>query len=339
MKMKSRMPILLLCILVLSSPLGAQTGPTGVWQSDLETGAGQKLTLQILVNKLAGGAYGVTVQYMEQGAVKSLTATSVSFQGGKLAFTLKDLGGSYSGTLDNKTITGEWRRGDRAVSMVLTPFTRPKPTSRDLDRLLGEWEFMFPNKDGFGTAIICRFEKIGNEALAGSVDFPDLGIFKSPIADMWMYGNQLRFQMPAIGAGITGELTSKSIVGSIRFPGEDAEAIELVKGKKYRPQAIRLDLTAEDMKKLQGNWIARLGAATIIFRFEKNAEGRNAAFLDVPEYNVKGMRIYKASLVDDKLFLKGFGAEYTGTLSGNTISGTMTAMGQPTPFPVVVTKQ
>jgi hypothetical protein len=51
------------------------------------------------------------------------------------------------------------------------------------------------------------------------------------------------------------------------------------------------------------------------------------------------MRIYKASLVDGTLSLKATGVEYTGTLSGNTISGTMTTVGVPPNTPVTITKE
>ena len=337
--MKTRIPILLCCILVLSGSVMAQTGPAGVWQSDLDTGTGQKLNLQIVINKLAGGAYGITVHYMEQGAVKNLTATSVSFEDGKLAFTVEDLDGSYSGTLENKTITGNWQQSSKAVPMVLTPFKRSRPASQDMDRLLGEWVGMGPDSDGFVVGIICRFEKTGDGELVGFVDFPDSGVFESQIAEIWIDGNQLRFRFPLIQAEVTGELTSDSIVGNMMIPGEEAEAIELTKGGKYEPSVVRLDLTAEAMKQLQGRWIARLGPVTIIFRFEQNPSGKSAVFVDVPEQNVNGMRIYEASFVDNTLSMKGIGVEYTGILSGNTISGTMTAMGQAGPFPVTVTKE
>jgi hypothetical protein len=337
--MKKPIQIILFCIFIISSTVMAQTGPTGVWQSDLDTGTGEKLNLQFVINKLADGAYGITVHYMNRGIVKNLSATSVSFEDGKLAFNVEDLGGSFSGTLDNKTITGEWRQGDRAFPMVISPFKRRQPAGGDMDRLLGEWVSVGPNADGFVTAIICRFEKTADEELIGFVDFPDAGVFKSPIADIWIDKNQLRFRFPLIQAEITGELTSESIVGSMASPGEEAEVIELVKGKKYRPSVIKLDLHAEEMKKLLGRWVARLGPVTIIFRFEQNPGGESAVFVDVPEQNVKGMRIYKASFVDNTLFMEGLGVEYTGTLSGNTISGTMKAMGQPNPFPLVVTKE
>jgi hypothetical protein len=337
--MKECIYSIMLYVFLFSLHVMAQTGPTGVWQSDLDMGTGEKLNLQIVINKLAGGAYGITVHYMEQGAVKNLSATSVSFEDGRLAFNVDDLGGSYSGTLENRTITGEWRQGDHAVPMILKPFTRPKLSSRDTDRLLGEWVGMGPNSEGFVVGVICRFEKTGNGELVGFVDFPDAGVFKSPIADIWIDKNQLRFRFPLIQAEITGELTSESIVGSMKSPGEEAEAIELVKGKKYRPSLIKLDLNAEEMKKLLGRWVARLGPVTIIFRFEQNSDGEGAIFVDVPEQNVNGMRIYKASFVDNTLFMKGLGVEYTGTLSGNTISGTVTALGQPNPFPLAVTKE
>ncbi len=336
--MKTRIPILLLCILVLSSSALAQTGPTGVWQCYFDTGTGQKRNLQFVINKLAGGAYGITVQYMEHGAVKKLTATSVSFADGKLVFTVQDLGGSYSGTLDKKKITGNWQQSGKAVPMVLTPFKRARPAGQDMDRLLGEWAGISPNKDGFGQRIICRFEKNVNGELAGFVDIPDGGLMNLPIPNIWMDGNQLRFRIPGIQTEIIGEFSSRSIAGTIKTWGEEAGDIELVKGKKYQPSVIRLDLTAEDMKLLQGRWSAE-GQVTAFFRFEQNPDGEIAGFYDVPQSGVQGMRIYKASLVDGTLSLKATLVEYTGTLSGNTISGTMTTLGASNPFQVTITKE
>jgi hypothetical protein len=207
-----------------------------------------------------------------------------------------------------------------------------------MDRLLGKWAGISPNKDGFGQRIICRFEKNVNGEVAGFVDIPDGGFLNIPIPVIWMDGNQLRFRIPAFQTEIIGELSSDSIVGTIKTWGEEAGDIELVKGKKYQPSVIRLDLTAEDMKLLQGRWSAR-GRVTPIFRFEQNPGGEIAVFYDVPENGVQGMRIYKASLVDGTLSLKATLVRYTGTLSGNTISGTMTTLGVPNPFQVTVTKE
>lgn len=317
----------------------AQTGPTGVWQSDFNTDAGQKLSLQIVVNKLAGGGYGVTVYYMEQGAVKNLTATSVSFADGKLAFTVKDLGGSYAGTLENKTITGEWRQGANAVTMVLTPFKRSAHGGRDVEKLLGEWAGISTTPEGFVFRTVCRFEKTAAGNLAGFIDYPDAGVFNHQVTDMFVDGNQLRFGVPLLSAQFSGQLTKEGLDVHVAYPDGSTDDSTLIKGKKYPVPVIRLGMSGEDMEKLLGRWLARLGPVTIVFRFERNQGGEMAGFLDIPEQNVNGMRVYRASLVDGNLSLKSLGMDYTGTLSGNTISGTMKAVNQPNPFPVTATKE
>ena len=232
-----------------------------------------------------------------------------------------------------------WQQSGKAVSMVLTPFKRSRPAGQDMDRLLGEWAGISPNEDGFVQRIICRFEKNVNGELAGFMDVPDGGFLNLPIPDIWMDGNQLRFRIPGIQTEIIGELSSDSIMGTFKTWGEGADDIELVKGKKYQPSVIRLDLTAEDMKLLQGRWSSKGGPVTAIFRFERNPGGEIAGFYDVPESGIQGMRIYKASLVDGTLSLKATFVEYTGTLSGNTISGTMTTLGASNPFQVTVAKE
>lgn len=337
--MKTRIPILLFCILVLSCSIMAQTGPTGVWQGDLDTGAGQKLNLQIVINKLAGGAYGVTVHYMEQGAVKNLAATSVSFEDGKLAFTVEDLGGSYSGTLENKTITGNWRQSGKAVPMVLTPFKRSRPANQDMDRLLGEWASINTTREGLSLRTVYRFRKADNGSLIGFLDYPDAGVINTQIVDIFLQNDQLRFGVPLISVQYSGRFTDKGIEAHVAYPDGTTGEVVLIKDKKYDPPVIRLGLSPEVRKTLQGRWTANLGTATIIFRFEQGPGGEFAGFFDVPESNVEGMRIYKASLVDGALLLNSLGMNFSGTLSGNTISGTMTGVLDHSSVTLAVTKE
>jgi hypothetical protein len=315
----------------------AQTGPTGVWQSNLDTGAGEKLSLQFVINKLTGGAYSITVHYVDQGTVKNLSATSVSFEDRKLAFNVEDLGGSYSGTLDNKTITGEWRRGNNAVPMILTPYKRPEPSSRDIAKVLGHWVGKVTYPDGLLITGVCRFEKTAGGKLAGFANSPDSGGVDTPITDILIEGNQLRFRIPAIQAEYTGELTPEGIVGNLRAPGNYESAWNMVKGE-YRPSIIRLDIPSEEMKKLLGRWVGKLGTVSVVFRFEQNSGGESTGFIDIPEQNVKGMRIFKASLIDGSLFLKTMGMEYTGKMAGSKIDGAVTPMGQ-NPIPLVLIKE
>ena len=86
------------------------------------------------------------------------------------------------------------------------------------------------------------------------------------------------------------------------------------------------------MTKLLGRWSGSLGTITPTFRFERNAAGKNAIFIDIPQQNIKSALVLKASLVDGSLVLKIVGSEYTGKLEGNKINGTLKAQNQNIPL-------
>ena len=338
-KMKKVICFLLLSLLVSSCPLLAQTGPTGVWQGDLDMGAGKTLNLQFVVTKLAGGAYGITVHYMDQGVVKNLSATSVRFEGSKLSFSVDDLGGSYSGILANKTITGKWFQDGKSIDMILAPFKRSAPGSQEAAKLLGQWASINTTREGLPLRTVYRFRKADNGSLTGFIDYPDAGVINSPMVDILLQNDQLRFGVPLVPVQYSGRFTDKGIEAQVAYPDGTTEEVVLIKDKKYDPPVIRLGLSPEVRKTLQGRWTANLGAVTIIFRFEQNSGGEFAGFFDIPEQNVEGMRIFKASLVDGSLNLNLLGMSFSGKLSGNTISGTMTSSLDKSSFLLAVTKE
>ena len=86
------------------------------------------------------------------------------------------------------------------------------------------------------------------------------------------------------------------------------------------------------MTKLLGRWRGSLGTVTPVFRFERNAAGKNEIYIDIPQQNVKSVPVLKVSLVDGSLLLKIVGGEYTGKLEGNKINGTLKAQGQNIPL-------
>jgi hypothetical protein len=305
---------ILLFVFASVVPVMAQTGLAGVWQGVLETGAGQKINLQLVINKLAGGAYGVTVHYVDRGTVKDLSATSVSCKDGKLAFNVDSLGGSYFGTLSNKTIAGEWRQGWKAVPMVLTPYKRPELNNRDMERFLGQWigDLTYPN--GLDLTFVCRFEKTEDGKLVLFMSTPDMGGNEVLISDLLVEGNRLNFKMPGVQLEYAGELTPEGIVGKMRAPDNNETDFNLVRGE-YRTAVIRLDITAEEMKKLSGRWVGSLGTISVIFRFEKDSQGNSVIFLDIPERGMTGGRIVKASITNDTLHLAMPGTEYTGKIT------------------------
>jgi hypothetical protein len=95
-----------------------------------------------------------------------------------------------------------------------------------------------------------------------------------------------------------------------------------------------VDIPAETMKKLLGRWNGKISVLSVVFRFERNARGKDVILIDIPEQSVKGMPVLKASLVDGNLLLKVAGAEYRGKLSDNKIDGVFKSQGQDIPLPL-----
>jgi hypothetical protein len=140
-------------------------------------------------------------------------------------------------------------------------------------------------------------------------------------------GDQLSFKIPSSRAEYTGKLKNNSILG-IYKAGEKQNELNMTKGAKYEAQIAQVNIPAEEMKKLLGRWKANLSAVSLIFRFERNAAGKNLIFVDLPEQNVKSLPVLKATLADGNLWLKMSGSEYSGKLSGNRIDGTLKVIDQ-----------
>jgi hypothetical protein len=107
----------------------------------------------------------------------------------------------------------------------------------------------------------------------------------------------------------------------------------------YEPPITQIEIPDEAMKTLLGKWIGKLGTVSVIFRFERNAAGVKAIFVDSPEQSLKGMPVIKASLVDGNLVLKFKEDQYSGKISGNKIEGSLKINNGQATVPLPVTKQ
>jgi hypothetical protein len=96
-----------------------------------------------------------------------------------------------------------------------------------------------------------------------------------------------------------------------------------------------IDLQVEAMDKLMGKWAGRVEIPgdfinTMIFRFEKNSDGRLSAYLDCPERGYYGLQITELVFKGDQLSFNARGSyeKYTGTINHNLISGVFVINGK-----------
>jgi hypothetical protein len=329
--MKTWVRIFLFVSFLFCGSLFAQTDLTGTWQGKLVIDPKTTMAIQFILTKQADGSYKAVVNSPESGAIKNVPASAVKLAGGKLTIDVASLSGSYAGTVGKGTITGEWKQPGSTLPLVLTPYQ--KPAAGSFKPLLGEWSGKLTVPGITSLAIIFRFEMTKDGTMAAFMDVPDQNAKGIAASDLKLEGDQVSLRIPAAGIEYTGQISANNIKGTFKQSGASFE-LNLAKGKYQVPG---IDMPAEDMNKLLGQWAGRMkmsqdanaDVATVIFRFEKTKDGKLAAFSDSPEQGSYGRALTDVTLKGDELIIKlpGTTGGYTGKLSGNSIAGIFTVAG------------
>jgi hypothetical protein len=324
---KHRMLVLILSLLFCTSAI-AQTDLAGTWQGKLETSPNEKVTIQFIITKRANGSYSVVLNSPDTGGIRNIAATGVKFAEGKLILDVAGLSGSYSGTVAKGAITGEWKQSGSTLPLILTPYK--KPTVSTLKPLLGEWVGELVPPGGQKIIAVFRFQISKEGKFSGSADIPEQGQSGIPLTDVALEGDQVTLKIAGGQAEYTGKLIGNKIEGAVKQAGQDMK-ITLTKGKYEIPGAA---LPPEDMKRLMGLWLGKYGQGgpthITVWKFEKRTDGKLKGTAAAPEATTQVLPITDLSLKGDQLALKipGAGAEFTGKLTDESLSGTFKARGQ-----------
>ncbi len=310
--------------LLISSNAFSQTDIVGAWEGILEPAPGQKLTIQFIISKQANGSYIAKVNSPDSGVIKNESADSVSYKNGKLYLKAAKSNGSYSGTLNNGVITGEWRHQGGLLPLVLTPLK--KPSTGSLEPLIGEWTGKLKVTDSVVYTVVLR---VSTAPVTVLIDIPEQGVKGIPAIDVTLEGDQLSLKVPDSNVEYKGKLSRNAISGSLK-QGATNMVLNLTKGK-YIPPLSGVGLTPADIRLLSGHWIGKIkipnstAVLTAVIRFEKATAGL-MAYMDSPDESVTDLLITEVSLKGDQLTFKVPGAQsaYVGKLSGNSITGSYT---------------
>jgi hypothetical protein len=309
-----------LFVLMICTNAFSQTDLAGTWQGKLATSPNEKLTIQFVLTKQADGSYKAVVNSLESG-IKNELANAVKYVNGKLTIDVAKLSGSYTGTLNKDVLTGEWRQqGSAAIPLTLVRYKKPDPSI--YKPLLGLWGGKWKYTESITFTVYFRFEIAKDGTLLGFTNSPEQSPNELPLANISLEGNELSFKIPATNGDYTGKLVNNTILGEYTTGGQKWP-INVTKGAKFSAPAVHINIPAEAMKKLLGRWKGNIGVVSLVFRFEKNASGKNVVLYDIPEQNQKDNLVLDASLVGDKLVLKMAGLEYSGKLAGNKIEGNL----------------
>ncbi len=201
------------------------------------------------------------------------------------------------------------------------------PLKDEKEKLLGSWNGRLETPGGSLT-VVYRFEMTEGGKFVGFGDSPDQGAFDIPVTDTEIENGTVTIKVSSLQAEYKGKMAGDEIVGEFTQMGRSLP-LTLKKGK-YKAPVYSLNLSKETMEQLAGEWQGKLGPLTLVFRFEKTENRDFVGFVDSPNQGAKGIPITGAALTDGRLELKiaGVGGEFSGQLSGNSLAGEWTQMGQ-----------
>lgn len=343
------MPVLMMmCVMALAA---APPDLPGMWQGKLAVDAKTSLAIQVTFAKDAKGAYTAVLNSPDNPAIKDTPASDISWTGGTLKFKVPALSGSYSGTLKDGALNGQWTQPGGNLPLVLSPYQKPVVSKQAGSTLSGAWS---------GTLKVAaqelkvqfRFTVDDKGAAKGTFSVPDQGLNDSPLTDVEFANNKLSLRIPRLGnSPYTADLVSNQFVGKLKVPApgapEDGVPLTLKKGE-VAVQVHELKLSSQEYAQVAGKWQGKVEVTppngqkltlTMVLRFSTNSGGQFVGFLDSPDQKLSGISLTEASLVGDKFTAKvaTMQGEFSGTLSGNTLTGQWTQ--GPVSTPLTLTKQ
>jgi hypothetical protein len=321
-------------LLVISAIAAAAAPPelTGQWQGKLAIDATTSVTVEFTFGKDAKGAYTAVLNSLDNPAIKNTQATDVSWDGSNVKLKVAALSGSYSGSLKEGKISGQWVQPGGSLPLVLSPYQKPVLAKAATDTLTGTWSGPLKIPGGELTFVL-RFKTDGKGAFGGTLAVPEQGGNEIPMSDVQFSANKLTFRIPQVAGDFSATLVNGMLNGNWKQGGAAATAMPVVLKKgEYAAAVQALKLSPESFAALKGTWKGLLEVTSpqgqkatlnLVLRFGTASSGQFVAFVDSPDQKAMNIPVTDASFADGKLTVKiaSLQGTYSGTLSEKTLTG------------------
>ena len=100
--------------------VAAEPSIVGAWEGTLDPGAQAKKRILVHISAAGDGSLNGTIDYPDQ-SVSGIGITAITYQEPTLHFESNGIPGFYDGTMnkENSQITGTWKQGVAALSLIL----------------------------------------------------------------------------------------------------------------------------------------------------------------------------------------------------------------------------
>jgi hypothetical protein len=356
---------LLLQVMPAAARGAAPTELAGAWQGKLSVDAGNSLTVQFTFTKGASGAYTAVLDSPDNPSIKNTAVSGVSWDGTNLKLQVPTLSGSFAGTLKDGKVSGQWTQPGGNLPLVLAPYQKPVVTAAAARSIAGPWHGVL-TVGPVTQNLMFQFRQGAGGALEATFSIPDQGV-SGVAASNVVFENgalSLKVQVGPQLLDYKGKLAGEQITGTLKATGlpPDGVAVNFKRGE-YKAVAPPLKLDAAAFAAVKGRWQgpmdvpapARAAAAgqpgsvkvIVTVRFEAGSKGEYNGYLTVTEpgqanaASAPAMVVSEAQFADGKLTLKVPAAniEYSGTVSGNTLTGTWVQTQLGRNIPLTLTRQ
>ena len=216
--MKTTIQMTFICLLIFCVGVVAQTDIAGTWEGKLEIAPGQEMRIHFIITKQGDGSYKAVLDSPDTGAIKNEPASAVAYAGGKLTVEVDSLSGSYSGTVGEGTITGEWKQPGSTLPLVLSAYK--EPSSDTLKPLLGEWSGKLKVPGGDELTAVFNFDKAKDGKFSASLGIVEQGQQNIPVSDVLLKDNQVSFNVAGGQLEYTGRLNGDRLRKILRKVGD-----------------------------------------------------------------------------------------------------------------------
>jgi hypothetical protein len=301
----------------------------GVWSGKLPADDGASIVLHFDIKKVSD-KYTVTISSPSEAAIKNLSASQVTYTNNELAFELKDLNGSFKGSIGSGKIDGKWKQLDETIPLTLIPLNnggvvKKDPSKEVIDALLGQWHGTAALKQTTFTSLI-YFTLDDAGEIRATTEFPEKGNDYVPVKTLKIDGKNININLWIDNQFFEGRIENGTLEGIWWFQRLPF-TVKMKKGE-WNPDYSSFALKENEKKALLGVWHAELvPGVTLKFEFVETASGKVRGYVDSVDDGWFGVRVTSLEFDDNEIKFAHFGKHtgslnFEGVLENGAITGT-----------------
>ncbi|GAB4185316.1 MAG: hypothetical protein Tsb002_08960 [Wenzhouxiangellaceae bacterium] len=299
----------------------------GTWEGELNISPDASVVVQFIFETNDAGDLSGVLNAPDEPNLRDIPFSQVEYQDGNLNVDIEEVSGTYTGSLQDGSISGSWSQMGSSFNLDLKPYQKPVLADEIVDKLLGKWVGKLQLPDGERElTIVTRFEPDPENKIVAFIDSPDQAVFNLVVEQLQVEDDQIEMKVMRPEIVFTGSIKDGSISGI--YKQKDVMPLELRRGEYVNPE---LTLPEPLQQQILGTWQGKLAGSLFVgFRFLVDDKGRFVGYFDSIDQGRFGIPITDINIDGSAINLEveGILADFSGELSEEVIKGDFELRGQ-----------